>query len=171
MFKLLAKDVEFHWDPLCQIAFEILKHKLSIAPILRGPNWSLPFHICTDASDIALGVVFAQRENQVPYAIYFVNKNLSPAEMNYKVTEKKFLAIVHAINKFQHYITGYEVFVHTDHSSIIFLMNKPVTNARVTRWLSLLQEFNITIIDRLGRNNLVAYFLARHAYRRKYTSQ
>lgn len=113
-----------------------------------------------------------QRENQVPYAIYFVSKNLSLAEMNYKVTEKKFLAIVHAINKFQHIITGYEVFVHTDHSSIIFLMNKPVTNARVTRWLSLLQEFNITIIDRPAwRNNLVAYFLSRHAYRRKYTSQ
>lgn len=112
-----------------------------------------------------------QRENQVPYAIYFVSKNLSPAEMKYKVIEKKLLAIVHAINKFQHHITRYEVFVHTDHSSIIFLMNKPVTNARVTIWLSLLQEFNITIIDRPGRNNIVAYFLSRHAYRRKYTSQ
>jgi hypothetical protein len=25
LFKLLSKDVEFHWDPQCQIAFEILK--------------------------------------------------------------------------------------------------------------------------------------------------
>jgi hypothetical protein len=97
---LLAKDVEFHWDPQCQISFEILKQKLSTAPILRGPNWSLPFHICTDASDIALGVVLGQRENQVPYAIYFVSKNLSPVEINYTVTEKEFLAVVHAINKF-----------------------------------------------------------------------
>jgi hypothetical protein len=51
--------------------------------------------------------------------------------------------------------------VHTDHSAIIFLMNKPVTNARVTRWLLLLQEFNITIIDRPGRDNLVVDFLSR----------
>jgi hypothetical protein len=40
-------------------------------------------------------------------------------------------------------------------------MNKPITNARVTRWLLLLKEFNITIIDKLGRDNLVVDFLSR----------
>ena len=40
-------------------------------------------------------------------------------------------------------------------------MNKPITNGRVTRWLLLLQEFNIIVIDRPGRENLVAYFLSR----------
>jgi hypothetical protein len=33
-------------------------------------------------------------------------------------------------------------------------MNKLVTNARLTRWLLLLQEFNITIIDMSGKDNL-----------------
>ena len=40
-------------------------------------------------------------------------------------------------------------------------MNKPVTNARVTRWLLLLQEFDITIIDKPGKENVVADFLSR----------
>jgi hypothetical protein len=71
------------------------------------------------------------------------------------------LAVVHAVNKFHHYITGYEVFIHTDHSSIRYLMNKPITNGRITRWLLLMQEFNITILDRPGRENQVAYFLSR----------
>jgi hypothetical protein len=57
LFKLLAKDAEFCWDEQCQISFEILKTKLSSAPTLRGPNWSLHFHIYTDTSDIALGDV------------------------------------------------------------------------------------------------------------------
>ena len=39
-------------------------------------------------------------------------------------------------------------------------MNKPVTNARVTRWLLLLQEFNITIIEKPGKDNLVVDFLS-----------
>ena len=39
-------------------------------------------------------------------------------------------------------------------------MNKPITNGRITRWLLLLQEFNITIVDRLGKENLVANFLS-----------
>jgi len=99
---------------------------------MRGPNWSLPFHICTDASDIALGAILGQRENRVPYAIYFVNKNLSPTELNYTVTEKEFLVVVYAINKFRHYVTGYPTFIHTDHKTIKYLINKPITNARVT---------------------------------------
>jgi hypothetical protein len=69
--------------------------------------------------------------------------------------------VVHAINKFRQYITGYQAFVHTDHSAIKFLMNKTVTNPRVTRWLLLLQEFIINIIDRLGKDNLVDDFLSR----------
>ena len=40
-------------------------------------------------------------------------------------------------------------------------MNKPVTNAWVTRWLLLLQEFDITIIDRPGKENVVADLLSR----------
>jgi hypothetical protein len=56
---------------------------------------------------------------------------------------------------------GYEVFVHIDHSTIRYLMNKPITNGRVTRWLLLLQEFNITMLDRPGKENVVADFLSR----------
>ena len=61
MFKLLTKDAEFQWTESCQNAFEILKAKLSVAPILRGPDWTLPFHISTDASDTAIGRVLGQK--------------------------------------------------------------------------------------------------------------
>jgi hypothetical protein len=40
-------------------------------------------------------------------------------------------------------------------------MKKSVTNARVTRWLLLLQEFDITIVDRPGKENVVVDFLSR----------
>ena len=50
--------------------------------------------------------------------------------------------------------------MHTDHSAIKYLMKKPITNARVTIWLLLLQEFDITIIDRPGKENVVADFLS-----------
>ena len=56
-------------------------------PILRGPDWSLPFHISTDASDTAIGGVLGQK-GQEPYAIYFISKNLTPAELDYTVTNK-----------------------------------------------------------------------------------
>jgi len=127
------KNVEFNWTNFCEESFSTLKHHLSTAPILRGPDWTLPFHISSDASDTTIGAVLGQEEDHLPYAIYFINKNMSPAELNYTVTEKEFLAVIYAINKFRHYITGYSTFVHTDHSAIKYLMNKPITNARVTR--------------------------------------
>jgi hypothetical protein len=151
MFGLLIKDIDFVWTKHCQTAFDTLKAKLSVAPILRGPNWTLPFHISIDASDIAIGGVLGQKEDQQSYAIYFIRKNLSLAELNYTVTEKEFLAVVHAINKFHHYITGYEVFVHTGHSTIRFLMNKPITNGRVTTWLLLCKNLKLLFLTDLER--------------------
>ena len=88
MFKLLTKDVEFQLTESCQNYFEILKAKLSVAPILRGPNWSLIFYISTDAFDTAIGGVLGQKEGQAPYAIYFIRNNLTPSELNYTVTKK-----------------------------------------------------------------------------------
>ena len=84
-----------------------------MAPILRGPDWSFPFHISTDAFDTAIGGVLSQKEGQAPYAIYFNSKNLTPAKLNYTVIEKEFFTVVYTIDKFHHYIIGYEVFVHT----------------------------------------------------------
>ena len=43
---------------------------------------------------------------------------------------------------------------------IKYLMKKSVTNPRVTRWLLLLQEFDITIVDRPGKENVVVDFLS-----------
>jgi hypothetical protein len=40
---------------------------------------------------------------------------MAGAEINYIVTEKELLAVIHALNKFRHYVTGYKVFVHTNH--------------------------------------------------------
>ena len=149
------------WSDDCEVAFTRIKEIVCSAPILRGPNWALPFHIHTDASQTTICAVLGQQEDKVPYAIYYVSNNLAPAELNYMVTEKEFLVFVYAINKFRHYITGYYTFVHTDDIAIRYLMNKPVTPGRVTRWLLLLQEFDITIVDKPGKDNVVADFLSR----------
>ena len=79
LFRLLAKDSEFSWSTACQQSFETLKEKIVQVPVLRGPNWSLPFHISSDASDTAIGATLGQEEDKKSYAIYFIHKNLSPA--------------------------------------------------------------------------------------------
>ena len=68
LFKLISKDVHFKWDTNCQYAFQTLKEKLSTAPILRGPNWTLPLHISTDASATAIGASLGQKNHTMTYA-------------------------------------------------------------------------------------------------------
>lgn len=75
-----------------------MKVKLVNAPILRGPNWALPFHFHIDASNKAIGVALGQVDEKLPYAIYFVGKNLSKAELNYTIIKKDLQAIVHSLN-------------------------------------------------------------------------
>ena len=130
------------------------------APILRGPNWALPFHIHTDALNKAIRVALGQIDEKLPYAIYFISKSLSKVEFNYIVTEKELLVAVHSLNKFRHYITGYQTFVHTDHVAIRYLMNQTDVNSCIIRWLLLLQQFHLTIVDKPGKENVVADILS-----------
>ncbi len=55
----------------------------------------------------------------------------SKAELNYIVTEKELLAIVHSLNKSRNYITRYRVFLHIDHETIKYLMNKHDVNYQI----------------------------------------
>ncbi|RVW61108.1 Retrovirus-related Pol polyprotein from transposon 17.6 [Vitis vinifera] len=55
----LVKDAKFVWDEKCQRSFEELKQFLTTAPIVRAPNWKLPFENYTTTEKELLAVVFA----------------------------------------------------------------------------------------------------------------
>ena len=66
LYKLLEKDAKFLWEEDCQRSFEKLKAHLTTVPIVRAPNWQLPFEVMCDASDLAIGAVLGQREGGKP---------------------------------------------------------------------------------------------------------
>ncbi|XP_019229041.1 PREDICTED: uncharacterized protein LOC109210126 [Nicotiana attenuata] len=101
--RLLEKDVTFNFDDACLKAFEELKKKLVTAPIIVVPDWSLPFELMCDASDLAIGPVLGQRKDKVFYSIYYASKTLDDAQLNYTTTEKKLLAVVWAFEKFREF--------------------------------------------------------------------
>ncbi|GJW94848.1 reverse transcriptase domain-containing protein [Tanacetum coccineum] len=61
MTHLLEKDTPFIFSKECVESFNILKKKLTEAPILVAPDWDLPFEIICDASDYAVGAVLGQQ--------------------------------------------------------------------------------------------------------------
>ncbi|GJR13894.1 reverse transcriptase domain-containing protein [Tanacetum coccineum] len=71
------------------------------------------------------------------------------------------LAVVYAFEKFRPYFVLSKSIVYTDHSALKYLMNKQDAKPRLLRWVLLLQEFDITIRDKKGSENLVADHLSR----------
>ncbi|GKE65012.1 reverse transcriptase domain-containing protein, partial [Tanacetum coccineum] len=116
--KLLEKDIPFEFDDECQKAFELLKEKLTCAPVIVSPNWNLPFELMCDASDFAVRAVLGQKDGKNFHPIYFASKTLNPAQQKYTVTEKELMAIVFAFNKFRSYLILSKTIVHTDHSAL-----------------------------------------------------
>ncbi|KAK8652304.1 hypothetical protein V6N13_061325 [Hibiscus sabdariffa] len=158
---LLEQGRKFEFDEACTKAFELLKNKLVTAPIVEPPDWTLPFELMCDASDYAVGAVLGQRKGKVFHPIYYASRTLNDAQVNYTTTEKELLAVIFAFDKFKSYLLGAKVTVYTDHSAIKYLLSKKDAKPRLIRWILLLQEFDVEIIDKKGTGNQVADHLSR----------
>jgi len=130
-------------------------------PIIKPPDWTIPFEIMCDASNYALGAVLAQRVDGLSHVIYYASKTLDNAQSNYTTMEKELLAIVFSLDKFRSYLLGSKVVVFTDHAALKYLIKKTDSKPRLVRWMLLLQEFVLEIKDRSGACNLVADHLSR----------
>ena len=72
----------------------LLAYDLTTAPIVRAPNWQLPFEVMCNASDLTVRVVLGQRAEGNSYVVYYASKTLNEAQRNYTTTEKELLAVV-----------------------------------------------------------------------------
>ncbi|GJZ25924.1 reverse transcriptase domain-containing protein [Tanacetum coccineum] len=135
MTHLLEKETPFIFSKECIEAFNILKKKLTEAPILVALDSDLPYEIMCDASDYAVA--------------------------HYTTTEKELLAVVYAFEKFRPYLVLSKTIVYTDHLAIKYLLANQDTKPRLLRWILLFQEFDVIIHDKKGAENLAADHLSR----------
>ena len=69
---------QFKWTPDCQAAFKALSRLLVSTPILTFPEYTKPFVLNTDASDIDIGAVLSQiREDGKEYVIAYASRVLT----------------------------------------------------------------------------------------------
>ena len=114
-----------------------------------------------DASDYVVGAILGQIVDKKLNVIQYASKTLDNAQRNYATTGKYFLAVVFACDQFRPYILDSKVTVHTDQATIKYLMENKDAKHRLIRWVLLLQEFDLHIIDRKGAENPVADNLSR----------
>jgi len=93
--------------------------------------------------------------------IAYASRHLTDTETRYSVTEKECLAIVHAFKTFNHYLYGSHVIVYCDHRPLSTLMKKKDPTGRLHRWATYLQQYDIEIRYKPGKENVVADALSR----------
>ena len=97
----LVHNSVFPLPPSVEQAFENLKNDLENAAVLTI-NYEIPLDVETDASDI--GIVATLNQDGRPVA--FFSRTLNPSERNHSSVEKEAYAIVEALRKWRHYLSG-----------------------------------------------------------------
>jgi len=118
-----------------------LIERLLKPPVLRFPDFSKPFRLSTDASNVGVGaVLFQQDENGDEQEIAYASRSPTGAVQNYNTTEKELLAIIWAIDRFRPYLYGVEFDLITDHKPLTYMTDLNLGSARITRWKMRLLE-------------------------------
>lgn len=111
--------------------------------MLYFPNPRRSYYLETDASNYALGAVLYQlNDKQEKEVITLTSRTLRGPELTYYTTEKKLLAIVWALQKVRTYLHGAAITNCTYHLALTFLKTCKFVNARLTRWILAIQDYN-----------------------------
>ena len=125
------------WLEECNRAFCELKELLLSYPVLRNVNFSLPFTLQVDASDVGVGAVLSQPDEEgMEHPVAYFSRKLLAREQ-----------------KLLFYLIGREFNIQTDHRALQWLSKSQNPNSQLTRWSIALQPFKFKVIDRGGSEN------------------
>ncbi|PIK48215.1 hypothetical protein BSL78_14923 [Apostichopus japonicus] len=160
---LLAKKVKFLWSECCQTAFENLKLILISEPVLAAPNFKISFSMTIDASDVGVGAVLFQEDDQkVEHPVIYFSKKLNQSQRNYSTIDKEALALILSVGHFEVYLNGpYQTVVYTDHNPLVYINKFKNKSARLMRWSIFLQGYDLKIVHIPGKENICADALSR----------
>lgn len=172
--KYQKTQIPIEWNEDRDIAFQLLKKKLTEPPVLGYPDYQQPFHLYTDASKKGLGAVLSQLQEGKERVIAYASRSLKGSErndQNYSSFKLEFLALVWAVTeKFKDYLAATPFVAYTDNNPLAHL-NTAKLGALEQRWASRLANYNFVVKYRTGKSNENADALSRLPTREDPTEQ
>jgi transposase InsO family protein len=149
----LTEKKGFVWTVEAQKSYDVLRSTLSESAILHHPDFCHPFILDTDASEIGMGIVLSQKDDQENERIIAMDsRKFTSAELKWHIREKEALAIIFGLEKFRHFLLGAKFIVRSDHKSLEWLFH--AKTGRLARWAIRIGEFlPFQIYHRAGKNH------------------
>jgi hypothetical protein len=157
---LTKKDVPWSWGQSQQDAFTKLKARFTSSPVLVMWQPDLETRMEVDALAFATGEVISQKQtlDGLHHPIAFHLESLSKPECNYKIYDRKLLAIVQGLEDWRHYLMGLpEPFtIAMDHHILEYWTKSRNLNCCQAQWYLILAEYNFTLVYKPGSSMIVS---------------
>lgn len=128
---------------------------------LHRPDFDLPFILQTDASEVGMAAVLYQEKEDKKFIISYASAKFNKTQQRYHINEQECLAVVWRIKKYRAYLEDQPFLLKTDNKSLLWLNSAKDSNAKLTRWFLLLQEFNFRVEHCAGKANELPDLLSR----------
>ena len=160
--KLNRQDKKFCWTLEAQSAFDQAKDRLASPRVIHFADFSRPFVLVTDASNIAVGGVILQKIDDKQVIITAGSKTLDSTQQKWSTTEREAYAIIWACERFSYFLRGPKPFVLlTDHKSLVYMDRNVFANQKIARWQDRLSEFRFVVQYIQGQDNVIADMMSR----------
>lgn len=130
---------------------------MTTTPVLALPNYSKPFILELDTSEIGLGAVLMQDGHPIAYW----SMGLTMRDQALSTYEKELMAVMLVVLKWRYYLLGRHFLIKTDHQSLKYLLEQRVGTPFQQKWVTKLLGFNYTIMYKCGKDNQAADALSR----------
>jgi len=87
------------------------------------------------------------------HPVAFFSKSLDVYERNYKIYDKKLLAVIQGLEEYRHYLEGhsYKVEIWSDHQNLIFFRTAQKLTKRQARWALFMTHFDFILYYKPGK--------------------
>ncbi len=164
MIQLTQKKIIFEWNETCQTAFDHMKRCMTETFILRHFDQTCETILKTDSFNYVNDEVLSQYDDEeVLHSIAFYSKNMSFAECNYEIYNKKLLIIIQAFEhwRFKLKLTDISIKMFIDHQALTSLIKDKKLSQRQMRWIQKLTDFNFKIMYQSDKQNIKINALTR----------
>jgi hypothetical protein len=140
-----AHRLKFEWGPKQEAALTALKLAANLAPTKIAPDYTLPFEVYVDASDVGVAAVLVQRRHNAdgiltPMAILHKSRRWADREAKWEVACREMYALRYGLFEFREYLQGCpNVSVFSDHLNLVNGLWKH-SNPKIVRWRMFLES-------------------------------